>query len=309
MRDYELYPHKPLPPLPSAGGTASGSWLDQATSLFTTIVEKPFHEVEELIRKGPGARARSPEPRFASAETHTVSSDGSRSQSSPEPRQTRIDSVRASDAPVTAESHLQGRTRSSEPQRGLPPNLHIQIPIRRRASVVDGQGLLNRDLKYQPPSPQSCPASPCLRLPHYDNFMGSPKSVTFSQGANPAIARPARQLAGNLRAANLRALALSPAVRSPRPAEELSGSQHSAQRLLPPPSHPDSFSEPRTLPERYPEPRRVPTPNSAASRAPSEVQAAQRARPFPEPKRADPSATPEPKRAERARQQLHYFAL
>ncbi|KAJ1480038.1 hypothetical protein T484DRAFT_1748840 [Baffinella frigidus] len=187
--------HKPLPLPPSASGTTSGSWLDQATSLFTTIVAEPLKEVEELIRKGPGARARSPEPRAAK---HTAPIDIRRLNSSPEPRQTRIDSVRASDATVKAESHLQGRTRSSEPQRS---KLQIEIPTRRGISSESSESASRRILTErwldvhleeplgaaprQPPSPQSCPARPCLRLPHHDGG-GTPKFVTFSVAAPAA---------------------------------------------------------------------------------------------------------------------------
>ena len=192
--------HKPLPKPPSAGGTPPGSWLDQAANLFTTIVAEPFHEVGQLIRKGPGARARSPEPRFASAAPDTVPIDVRRLHPAPEPGR-RTDSLRPP-APLKAPSHLQDRTQQRGPP---PPKLQIQIPIKR-----DLEHWLDVLLEEQlgtaprhPPSPQSCPARPCLRRPHYDNFIVTPKTVTFSVG--PPRTRSAPQLPAHVGAMNLRA--------------------------------------------------------------------------------------------------------
>jgi hypothetical protein len=164
--------HKPLPPPPASVRDASSSWLDQAASFFTTIVVEPFHEVEELFGQG----ARSEEPRFTGAAPHAVPIDVRRFRSTPEPHRMHID---VGTTPRKAGSHLQGRRadqdrRASEPHALPAPHLQIQISARRASN--------SEDWGRPPPSLQSCPARPCLRLPIYQNCMGSPKSVTFSAG-------------------------------------------------------------------------------------------------------------------------------
>ena len=195
---------KPLPPPPASVRNASSSWLDQAASFFTTIVVEPFHEVEDLFGQG----ARSEEPRFTGAAPHAVPIDVRRLRSTPEPHRMHMD---VGTTPRKAGGHLQGRKadqdrRVSEPHALPASHPQIQIHTRRASS--------SEDWGRQPPSPQSCPARPCLRLPIYSNFLGSPKSVTFSAGTPLAGATP--RLALNLRAANLRTAAAAPPDPSPR---------------------------------------------------------------------------------------------